>query len=229
MRSHSKALIAVLTTLCMIAILFIPIHFAERERTVQPASVKIRLTPPSPERTSVIREEEVPEEPQEAPHEQKAQASVTEDLEEMPDLLSLSDTVGELMPRIERPHKTSVQRPMPAPDQSSFVDTKQERTAMHYHSLEEVTTAPGFDRAILASRIVYPDLARRQGKEGLVMLRLFISSRGEVEKIIVEQDPGYGFAEAALRAFQEITGTPAMKNGEAVAVTLLYPVRFTLS
>ena len=229
MRAHSKALTAVLTTLCMIAILFIPLHTNERELSVQTASVKIRLTPPSPERTSILRKEEVPEIPQEAPHEQRAQTSVTEELEEIPDRISLSDTVGELMPRIERPQRTFVERPMPPPEPQTFTDTEEERTAMHYHSLEEVTTAPGFDRVLLASRIVYPDLAKRQGKEGLVMLRLFISSRGEVERVIVEQDPGYGFAEAALRAFQDITGTPAMKDGKAVAVTLLYPVRFTLS
>lgn len=230
MRARSKALIAVLTTLFMIAILFIPIHLAERELPVQPASVKIRLTPPSPTRKSVIREEEVPTEPQEVLHEQKTQTSDTEALQEPTDLFSLSDTVGEQMPRIQRPQRQApVQRAMPAPEKSSLADTKQERTAMHYHSLEEVTTAPGFDRTLLASRIIYPDLAKRQGKEGLVMLRLFISSHGQVERVIVEQDPGYGFAEAAVRAFRGLTGKPAMKQGEAVAVTLLYPVRFTLS
>lgn len=233
MRIHGKAIIAVLTALLMIIILFIPIHSAKREIPVHSASVKIRLTPLSPIRKSVIEEGELLSE-------QSSRTSDTEEHEESPDipaptpspLAALRDTVEEQLPPIERPQRqSSPQRTAPVPDQSSLDSEEQEpeSTAMHYHSLDEVTSAPGFDRALLASRIVYPDLARRQGKEGLVMLRLFISSHGQVERVIVEQDPGYGFAEAAVRAFQGLTGKPARRHGEAVAVTLLYPVRFTLS
>lgn len=232
-----------MTTLIMIAILFIPISLTPQEVSAHSASVKIRLTPPAPIDDVTIegdrlREEQVKSEPQKEPHEQRSQTSDTEGYENSTDLLmptfsqlaGLSDTVGEQMPLIERPQRqASPQQVVPSPDQSSHTGKEQEWTVMHYHSLDEVTTAPGFDRALLASRIVYPDLAKRQGKEGLVMLRLFISSYGQVERVIVEQDPGYGFAEAAVRAFRGLTGKPAMKQGEAVAVTLLYPVRFTLS
>ena len=152
--------------------------------------------------------EEVPTEPQEVLHEQKAQASDTEALQEPTDLFSLSDTVGEQMPRIERPQRQApVQRAMPEPDQSSIADTKQERTAMYYHSLEEVTTAPGFDRTLLASRIIYPESGQAAGKGGPCHAEtVHLIARTGSNGVIVEQDPGYGFAEAAVRAVRGLTG-----------------------
>jgi protein TonB len=97
-----------------------------------------------------------------------------------------------------------------------------------YYAAESVTTAPVFDRALLASRIAYPPLAKRQRKEGLVVVRLFIAANGLVERIIVEEDPGYGLADAAITAFTSFKASPALYNDEAVAVTLRYPIRFTL-
>ncbi len=97
-----------------------------------------------------------------------------------------------------------------------------------HYPLEAVHTAPVFDRTVLASKIIYPPLAKRQGKEALVMLRLFISETGMVERIIVEDDPGYGFADAAVAAFTAFQATPALLEGVPVPVTLRYPVRFTL-
>ncbi|MDT4762589.1 TonB family protein [Sphaerochaeta sp. PS] len=95
---------------------------------------------------------------------------------------------------------------------------------------EEASTdqGPTFDRTTLASRIKYPPLAKRQGREGLVILRLFISASGMVERIEVEEDPGYGLSDAAVHAFVGLQGKPAILGGKAVPVTLRYPVRFTL-
>ncbi len=97
-----------------------------------------------------------------------------------------------------------------------------------YYPVESVTIAPIFDRALLASRIVYPPLAKRQKKEGLVILRLFIAPSGLVERVVVEEDPGYGLSESAVAAFTSFKVSPALHNNEPVAVTLRYPVRFTL-
>ena len=97
-----------------------------------------------------------------------------------------------------------------------------------YYETTSVDQGPVFDRAILASRIKYPALAKRQGIEGLVLLRLYITASGKVERIEVEEDPGYGLAQAAVKAFTGLQGKPALLGGKAVPVTLRYPVRFTL-
>ncbi len=97
-----------------------------------------------------------------------------------------------------------------------------------YYETTSTDQGPSFDRTTLASRIKYPSLAKRQGIEGLVVLRLFISSSGKVERIEVEEDPSYGLAEAAVKAFTGLQGKPAILEGKAVPVMLRYPVRFTL-
>ncbi|MGB4406610.1 MAG: TonB family protein [Sphaerochaeta sp.] len=97
-----------------------------------------------------------------------------------------------------------------------------------YYEATGIDQGPSFNRTALASKIKYPSLAKRQGMEGLVMLRLFISASGKVERIEVEEDPGYGLAEAAVKAFTGMQGEPALLGGKAVPVTLRYPVRFSL-
>ena len=97
-----------------------------------------------------------------------------------------------------------------------------------HYEMDSVDQGPSFDRVALASRIRYPDLAKHQGIEGLVVLRLYISPSGKVERIVVEEDPGYGLAQAAVQAFTGLQGKPAVLGGKAVGVTLRYPVRFSL-
>ena len=74
----------------------------------------------------------------------------------------------------------------------------------------------------------YPLLARRMGKEGKAVLRLFISERGEVFRIEVVEDTGYGFAEAAKEAVKKSSFSAARRNGVAVTARALLTVRFAL-
>jgi protein TonB len=74
----------------------------------------------------------------------------------------------------------------------------------------------------------YPLLARRMGKEGKAVLRLFISERGEVLRIEIVEDTGYGFAEAAKEAVKKSSFAAARRNGVAVAARALLTVRFAL-
>jgi protein TonB len=75
---------------------------------------------------------------------------------------------------------------------------------------------------------VYPSLAKRRGKEGVVLLRLSISETGQLTRLEVLEDPGYGFAEAAQEAVRGSSFTPAHHNGKPVAVRATLPIRFSL-
>lgn len=97
-----------------------------------------------------------------------------------------------------------------------------------YVSLSQVTEAPRFDQKLLSSRIVYPQGAKRQAVEATVVLRLYIGGDGTIRDIIVEKDPGLGFATAAIHAFTDMIVEPAKIDGKAVAVTMLFPITFTL-
>ncbi len=75
---------------------------------------------------------------------------------------------------------------------------------------------------------VYPPLARRRGKEGIVVLRLSISETGNLTRLEVLDDPGHGFADAAQEAIRSSNFTPAHHNGKPIAVRAVLPIRFSL-
>jgi len=87
------------------------------------------------------------------------------------------------------------------------------------------TNGPAFRTQAIPA---YPALAKRRGKEGVVLLRLNISKTGQLTQIEVLQDPGYGFSEAAQAAARNSSFTPARHNGRPIAVRATLPIRFTL-
>ena len=93
------------------------------------------------------------------------------------------------------------------------------------HKISELPVLPTDE---IRNKIVYPPLANKQGIEGIVYLELYIDQRGELKNVVVLKDPGYGFADAALKAIEGIKCAPAKANGIPVAVRYRYPIRFTL-
>lgn len=82
---------------------------------------------------------------------------------------------------------------------------------------------PTFQHQVLPA---YPAMARRRGKEGVVLLRLTISETGQLRRVELLQDPGHGFAEAALEAINRSRFMPARENGRPIATRSTLPVRF---
>jgi len=75
----------------------------------------------------------------------------------------------------------------------------------------------------------YPELARKAGKEGIVILKILITRTGRVAKVVVLSAPGkLGFAEAAVEAVQQWKFEPPTVNGEPVDVWCTLPIRFKL-
>ena len=75
----------------------------------------------------------------------------------------------------------------------------------------------------------YPRQARRLGKEGVVVLKLFIDENGRLVNVQVVKDPGYGLAEAAaVEAVKSSSFQPAKHIGTPVACRCLLPVKFVL-
>lgn len=74
----------------------------------------------------------------------------------------------------------------------------------------------------------YPLLARRLGKEGRVILRLFIDEYGRLINVEITEKGGYGFDEAAVDAVRASIFRPALLNGLPVACKAVLPVKFKL-
>jgi protein TonB len=92
----------------------------------------------------------------------------------------------------------------------------------------KIEQAPVFPDQQVLSQMVYPPLAAKQGVEGTVILELSIDAQGVIRHIAVLKDPGFGFAEAAVKALAGIRVKPAQAGGQSVAVRYRYPIRFTL-
>jgi protein TonB len=91
-----------------------------------------------------------------------------------------------------------------------------------------ITKVPIIPVKELLAKIEYPPLAAAQGIEATVILELLIDESGRIRKVSVLKDPGFGFAEAAIKALSGLVCEPAQVEGRPVAVRYRYPVRFAL-
>ena len=86
-------------------------------------------------------------------------------------------------------------------------------------------SGPSFMQRVLP---IYPMVARRFNREGKVVLRLTIDAVGSLLSVEVLQDPGYGFASAAVEAVRKSRFHPARHGGRPFTAKAILPIRFTL-
>jgi periplasmic protein TonB len=83
--------------------------------------------------------------------------------------------------------------------------------------------------ASIQSRIRYPEMARRAGIEGVVIVQFVIDPEGRVTNPVVLRGIGGGADEAAIEAVRQARFTPGMQRGRPVRVQFAIPVRFSLN
>lgn len=82
--------------------------------------------------------------------------------------------------------------------------------------------------AIVSAPIpVYPDMAREAGIDGFVALRVLVGRDGRVKDVHVDRSVPM-LDEAAIVAVRRWVFTPALANGQPVAVWVAVPVHFSL-
>ena len=94
--------------------------------------------------------------------------------------------------------------------------------------LVSCAVAPGFDFADLQRRVRYPDMARRNGIEGQVLVAALVGRDGSVEKTQVISSDNEILNSAALAAVRETVFTPAIQNQSPVRVWVRIPISFKL-
>ncbi len=126
------------------------------------------------------------------------------------------------------PSEETVPSTQPAPAPAPPAKSAPAQDQPDYLPQFKIEQTPVFPEQQVLSQMVYPPLAAKQGLEGTVILELSIDAQGVIRQIVVLKDPGFGFAEAAVKALQGIRVKPAQAGGQAVAVRYRYPIRFTL-
>lgn len=82
----------------------------------------------------------------------------------------------------------------------------------------------------IAENIVYPDIARKAGIEGTVIVQSFIDHKGIVQTCVVMKGmPGTGLDEAAMDAIKKTKWKPAVQRDRNVGVWIAIPVTFKLN
>jgi len=84
---------------------------------------------------------------------------------------------------------------------------------------------------MIISRVVpeYPDVARRIGMEGSVVVQVLLDKNGKVKKAQIAKASDDVFIESALAAAQKWVFTPALMQGKPVTVWVSIPFRFRLT
>jgi periplasmic protein TonB len=76
----------------------------------------------------------------------------------------------------------------------------------------------------------YPEMARKAGMEGKVVVKVLVGKDGKPEKAVIIKNPGTDiFDEAATEAAMKSTYTPGVQNGRPVKCWMVLPLKFTLN
>ncbi|MGH7889152.1 MAG: TonB family protein [Thermodesulfobacteriota bacterium] len=76
----------------------------------------------------------------------------------------------------------------------------------------------------------YPMIARKNGFEGVVLLRVFVLEDGTVGKVELEKSSGYGMLDkSALDGVKDWIFIPGKRNGTPISSWVMVPIRFQLS
>ncbi len=115
--------------------------------------------------------------------------------------------------------------PPPPPVAPGAEEEEEERE--FFIAVEQMPTIIGGTEALY--RILeYPELARRAGIEGRVIVQFIIDEEGNVIDPYVIRGVGAGLDEAALRAVSQLKFEPGRQRGRAVRVQYTIPVTFRL-
>lgn len=100
-------------------------------------------------------------------------------------------------------------------------------SAAIYKVTDEMASVVG-SVASIAQKVVYPDLAKRAGIEGKVIVQAVIDESGSVVSTEVLESVGSGCDEAAVKAITQTKFKPGIKDGKAVKSEVTIPVKFKL-
>jgi protein TonB len=124
----------------------------------------------------------------------------------------------ELPPPVEAPPEHFVVLPPPPPEPEVAPP-----------EVLRVGGAIGRPRQLHAPHPVYPELARRAGVRGTVILEVRLDERGRVSEVMVLRGQRFGLTESAVAAVSRWRYEPARLGDRAVPVLMTVTINFELS
>lgn len=120
-------------------------------------------------------------------------------------------------------------------EQSNVVGANEDKTEKEevFTFAEEMPSFPGGDEelyAYIAQNIQYPEIAKKAGTEGKVIVEFTVGKDGRVSNVKVIKGIGAGCDEEAVRVIRSMPKwNPGKQNGVAVPVRITVPIQFKLT
>lgn len=92
----------------------------------------------------------------------------------------------------------------------------------------EADVQPTYDENDLVRSLKYPEVARRNGVEGNVVVRALVNRDGRVVLTVVDKSADPVLDECAVNAVRQVRFTPARQKGTPVAIWIQIPITFSL-
>lgn len=119
---------------------------------------------------------------------------------------------------------SNIPPPPPAPE----MEVEEEEEEEIFVIVEQMPEIIGGTEAIY-KYLKYPEMARKAGLEGLVVVQVVVETDGRPTDPQVVRSPGPILDEAALEAVMQLRFKPGMQRGKPVRVRYAMPVRFRLN
>ena len=98
-----------------------------------------------------------------------------------------------------------------------------------YLKMVDVVAEPIGGIKAIQKNIIYPELAKKAGIEGIVYINAFIDEKGDVTKTKLLKGIGSGCDEAATKAVKNTKFTPGKLRGKLVKMQEVVPIKFKLN
>lgn len=91
-----------------------------------------------------------------------------------------------------------------------------------------VEKEPQVDLGELQKKVVYPEMARKSGVEGQVIVRVLVGKDGRVKQTKIQYSESSMLDQAAVDAVKKSVFTPAIQNGQPITCWVSIPIKFRL-
>ncbi|AEG01745.1 TonB family protein [Methylomonas methanica MC09] len=143
-----------------------------------------------------------------------------------PILAATSETVSAMAVPNSEPEPQKSQ-PAPAADPQPAATAT---AANNAESSQAPTTLPSLQADYLHNPApVYPEQSRQQGEQGRVLVRVLVTSAGNVEQVNLRKSSGYAALDsAALETVKNWRFVPAHRGSQVVSAWVVVPISFSL-
>lgn len=106
---------------------------------------------------------------------------------------------------------------------TSFVIYERADSSPDYYKGEEALNE------YILSNLEYPDLAKRQGLQGTVIISFIVEPNGTLSNLLVEKEFNHLCTNEALRLLRDTKWKPGTKDGKQVRYKTKYPIVFNIN